>query len=117
MWQLQELSLQAAERVVSAQERDGGAEALRVLTHLAQNFPLLARSLVRTTVRPQLKEDARRHQKQLLHDLNLQPHETALYVNGQHVNADLVDVFGLLDVVRDELRLVQGHSSGWNIHH
>lgn len=36
VWQFQELSLQAAQRVVSAPEE----EALNVLTHIAQNFPM-----------------------------------------------------------------------------
>lgn len=35
-WQFQELSLQAAERIMSSPKE----EALHVLTHIAQNFPL-----------------------------------------------------------------------------
>ena len=59
VWQLQELSLQAAERILSSSHD----EALRVLVHLSQNFPLLARSLVRTIVRPGLKDEIRRNQQ------------------------------------------------------
>lgn len=59
VWQLQELSLQAAERILSA-ARD---ESLKVMAQLAQNFPLLARSLVRTTVRPGLKAEVKRNQQ------------------------------------------------------
>ena len=38
-WQFQELSLQAAERIMSSPKE----EALHVLTHIAQNFPLQVR--------------------------------------------------------------------------
>ena len=41
VWQLQELSLQAAQRVMQA-EPD---EALRLMTGLAQNFPSVVRGL------------------------------------------------------------------------
>lgn len=58
VWQLQELSLQAAERILSSSPE----ESLKMMTQLAQNFPALARSLVRTTVRSALKEDIRRNQ-------------------------------------------------------
>lgn len=59
VWQLQELSLQAAERIVTA-TRD---ESLKIMAQLAQNFPLLARSLVRTTVRAALKKEIKTNQK------------------------------------------------------
>jgi UDP-glucose:glycoprotein glucosyltransferase len=47
VWQFQELSLQAAQRIMSAPKE----EALHVLTHIAQNFPtqvihLLTRNLI-----------------------------------------------------------------------
>ena len=56
VWQLQELSLQAAERILSSARE----ESLKMMAQLAQNFPLLARSLVRTTVRPELKNEIKR---------------------------------------------------------
>lgn len=37
VWQVQELSLQAAERILAS---SSGEEALRTLTHIAHNFPL-----------------------------------------------------------------------------
>ena len=46
VWQFQELSLQAAERIMSA-PRD---EALKVFTNIAQNFPMQAKGLVKTVV-------------------------------------------------------------------
>ena len=59
VWQLQELSLQAAERILSSARE----ESLKIMAQLAQNFPSLARSLVRTTVPPALKEEIRRNQQ------------------------------------------------------
>lgn len=37
VWQFQELSLQAAERIMNAPKE----ESLKVLTYVAQNFPML----------------------------------------------------------------------------
>lgn len=104
VWQLQELSLQAAERILNS-ARD---ESLKIMAQLAQNFPLLARSLVRTTVRPALKDEIRRNQQRFANDLNLQPAETALFINGQHFNLDTGDVFTLFEQLRDEVKLVEG---------
>ncbi|RZF36252.1 hypothetical protein LSTR_LSTR017344 [Laodelphax striatellus] len=36
VWQFQELSLQAAQRIVSAPVE----EAIKILTHISQNFPM-----------------------------------------------------------------------------
>lgn len=46
VWQVQELSLQAAERIMSSPKE----EALKVLTNIAQNFPLQVSKLIGSTV-------------------------------------------------------------------
>lgn len=46
VWQLQHLSMQAAQRIMTTPRE----EQLSVFVHTAQNFPMLARSLVRTKV-------------------------------------------------------------------
>jgi UDP-glucose:glycoprotein glucosyltransferase len=51
--------LQAAERILNAAKD----ESLKIMAQLAQNFPLLARSIVRTTVRPALKAEIKRNQQ------------------------------------------------------
>lgn len=104
VWQLQELSLQAAERILASTRE----ESLKVMAQLAQNFPLLARSLVRTTVRPALKTEIKRNQQRFANDLNLQPSDAALFINGQHVNVDTLDMFTLFEMLRDEVKLVEG---------
>lgn len=41
-------------------------------------------------------------------NLNLQPSDTALFINGMYYDIDLVDVFGVLDILRQELRTMEG---------
>ncbi|KAL3281194.1 hypothetical protein HHI36_004410 [Cryptolaemus montrouzieri] len=104
VWQFQELSLQAAERIMNAPKE----EALKVFTHMAQNFPMLAKSLVKTTVNPNLKTEVMKNQEIFGLTLNLQPQDTALFINGMFFDVDIVDVYGILDVVRQELRTMEG---------
>lgn len=40
--------------------------------------------------------------------LNLQPSDTAIFVNGLFNDIDIVDVYGLLEVIRQELRTMEG---------
>ncbi|XP_017781204.1 PREDICTED: UDP-glucose:glycoprotein glucosyltransferase [Nicrophorus vespilloides] len=109
VWQFQELSLQAAERIMSAPKE----EALKVFTNIAQNFPMQAKGLVKTVVREELKKEMRRNQDIFMGSLNLQSSDTALFINGLYYDVDLVDVYGILDVVRQELRTMEGlHSIG-----
>ncbi|XP_065164353.1 UDP-glucose:glycoprotein glucosyltransferase isoform X2 [Atheta coriaria] len=109
VWQFQELSLQAAERIMNA-PRD---EALKVFTNLAQNFPMQAKALVKTVVSSELKKEMRRNQEIFGATLNLQPSDTALFINGLYYDVDVVDIFGILDVVRQELRTMEGlHNIG-----
>ncbi|XP_067014377.2 UDP-glucose:glycoprotein glucosyltransferase isoform X2 [Anabrus simplex] len=104
VWQVQELSLQAAQRIMSAPAE----EALKMLTNIAQNFPLQARSLVRTVVSADLKREVKENQEIFASSLNLQPSDTALFVNGMFFDVDLVDAITLLEVVRQELRVMEG---------
>lgn len=83
-------------------------EALKVFTHTAQNFPLQAKALVKTAVKPELKKEMRSNQDIFSSTLNLQPQDTALFINGLFHDVDLVDVYGVLEVVRQELRTMEG---------
>ncbi|KAJ9575218.1 hypothetical protein L9F63_025829 [Diploptera punctata] len=104
VWQVQELSLQAAERIMNSPKE----EALKVLTNTAQNFPLQARSLVRTVVKEDLKQEIKRNQEMFSSSLNLQSSDTALFVNGMFFDLDVIDVISLLEVIRQELRVMEG---------
>ena len=54
-----DLSFQAAQRVVSSPKE----EAMKVLRDISQNFPSQARSLVKTTVSPDLRKEIKKNQK------------------------------------------------------
>lgn len=46
-------------------------------------------------------------------NLNLQPSDTALFINGMYYDIDLIDIFGILDILRQELRSMEGlHNMG-----
>jgi UDP-glucose:glycoprotein glucosyltransferase len=53
VWQVQELSLQAAERIMSSPKE----EALKVLTNIAQNFPLQVSRFTNTDISDQHERD------------------------------------------------------------
>lgn len=109
VWQFQELSLQAAERIMTAPKD----EALKVFTNIAQNFPMQAKGLVKTVVNSELKREIARNQEVFSSTLNLQPQDTGLFINGLFYDLDLVDIYGILDVLRQELKTMVGlHSLG-----
>ncbi|XP_066143458.1 UDP-glucose:glycoprotein glucosyltransferase [Euwallacea fornicatus] len=109
VWQFQELSLQAAERIMNAPKE----EALKIFTNIAQNFPMQAKGLVKTVVNPEMKREMKMNQDIFTSTLNLQPADTALFINGMFHDIDLVDIYGLLDVLRQELRTMEGlHALG-----
>ncbi|XP_075236839.1 UDP-glucose-glycoprotein glucosyltransferase isoform X2 [Lycorma delicatula] len=104
VWQFQELSLQAAQRIISAPEE----EALSALTNIAQNFPMQARSLVRTVVNNELKHEMKQNQERFANSLNIQPSDTALFINGMFFEVDNIDMMTILDIIRQELRILEG---------
>lgn len=55
----QDIAYQAAQRVLSTPPED----ALQVLTDISQNFPLLARSLIRTQVKSDVQREIKENQK------------------------------------------------------
>lgn len=63
---------------------------------------------MRTVVKDELKQEIKRNQELFSSSLNLQPTDTALFVNGMFFDLDVVDVISLLEVVRQELRVMEG---------
>lgn len=109
VWQFQELSLQAAERIMSSPKE----ESLKVFTHIAQNFPMQAKSLVRSVVSQEMKHEMKQNQEIFSSSINIQPSDTALFINGLFFDLDVVDVISLLEVLRQELRTMEGlHNIG-----
>lgn len=109
VWQFQELSLQAAQRIMSAPKE----EVLHVLTYISSNFPTQARSLVKTIVSPELKAEMRQNQDKFSNSLHLQPSDTALFINGMYFDLETQDIFTILEYIREELRVMEGlHAIG-----
>uniref|UniRef100_A0A8D8UU44 UDP-glucose:glycoprotein glucosyltransferase 1 n=3 Tax=Cacopsylla melanoneura TaxID=428564 RepID=A0A8D8UU44_9HEMI len=104
VWQFQDLSQQAAQRILDAPHED----QLRTLVHIAQNFPVQARSLVSVKVSAEFRKELKHNQDQFINSLSLGVSEAALYMNGLYFDVDLIDVGKLLDTVRHELRVMQG---------
>lgn len=103
VWQFQELSHQAAERIMNSPTN----EAITVLTDISQNFPMQAKSLIRTKVNNEMKKEMKLNQAIFSSNLNIQPTDTALFVNGLFFDLEAVDVLSLLESLRSELRVME----------
>lgn len=103
-WEFQELGLQAAQRVAEIQ----GEEALQILQFTAQNFPTQAKSLLHVRVTDAFRTEMRHNIEVLGRQLNLQPPDAALFVNGLFFDVDTLDVGALLETLRTELRVLDG---------
>ena len=104
VWQLQDLSMQAAQRIMASPSED----RLGVLADLASNFPSLARSLSRTSVPKELKKEVKKNSDIFYSTLNVQPNDAALFINGQHFDMEFTDIFTILDSIRTEERVLGG---------
>ncbi|KAM4771197.1 UDP-glucose:glycoprotein glucosyltransferase 1 [Rhinophrynus dorsalis] len=109
VWELQDLSYQTAARILSAP----ASEALMVMKDLSQNFPTKARTLTRTVVDPALRLEVEENQKYFKGTLGVHPGDSALFINGLHIDLDSQDIFSLYDTLRNEARVMEGlHSLG-----
>lgn len=103
-WEFQELGLQAAERVAAIQ----GEEALTILQFTAQNFPTQAKTLVHTAVTEDFKAEMKNNIDVFARNLNLQPPDAALFLNGMYFDAETLDVETLLDTLKSESLILDG---------
>uniref|UniRef100_A0A8C6XCR7 UDP-glucose ceramide glucosyltransferase-like 1 n=1 Tax=Naja naja TaxID=35670 RepID=A0A8C6XCR7_NAJNA len=109
VWQLQDLSFQTAARILAAPTVD----ALTVMKDLGQNFPTKARAITKTVVPSELRSEIEENQKYFKGTLGLQLGDSALFINGLHIDLDTQDIFSLFDVLRNEARVMEGlHSLG-----
>ncbi|XP_068732744.1 UDP-glucose:glycoprotein glucosyltransferase 1-like [Montipora capricornis] len=97
VWQLQDLSFQAAQRVMSSDPQG----ALKVLRDISQNLPMQTRSLVKTKVKEEMRKEIQLNQKHFAH-LGVDAGDSALMVNGLSLPIDELNPFQLLDLLRDE---------------
>lgn len=101
VWQLQDLSFQAAQRVVSSDPKS----ALKVLRDLSQNAPQLARSLVRTKVKKELRQEVLNNQK-TFSKIGIEAGDSALFINGRLIDIEDMNPFEVLDLLREEGRVL-----------
>ncbi|XP_037075354.1 LOW QUALITY PROTEIN: UDP-glucose:glycoprotein glucosyltransferase 1-like [Pollicipes pollicipes] len=104
VWQLQDLSLQAAQRVAQAPPE----EALRLMTGLAQNFPSMARTLIKTKVEKALKTEIKNNHNLYTKSLNLEYADSALFANGMFFDMETTDIFTLFEHLREEQKVMEG---------
>ena len=104
VWELQEISLQATKKILSAQKDN----ALNVLRQISENFPTEARNLIKIKVEKELKKEIEKNQQMFIQNLNLGTGDVAFFVNGLYYDADTFDVFTLLEVIKNEFKLIEG---------
>uniref|UniRef100_A0A8C3VV42 UDP-glucose ceramide glucosyltransferase-like 1 n=1 Tax=Catagonus wagneri TaxID=51154 RepID=A0A8C3VV42_9CETA len=111
IWELQDLSFQAASRIKSTPVYD----AIKLMKDISQNFPIKARFLTRIAVNQHMREEIEENQKHLLEEFEIQPGDAYLYINGLHIDINAYDPFSLLDMLKLEGKLMNGlHSLGIN---
>lgn len=103
-WEFQELGLQAAQRVASIQ----GEESLSILQFTSQNFPSQAKSLIHIKVSEDFKAEMKNNIEIFARNLNLQPPDAALFINGLYFDAETLDVETLLDTIKKESSILDG---------
>ncbi|GFO47457.1 UDP-glucose:glycoprotein glucosyltransferase 1 [Plakobranchus ocellatus] len=109
VWQLQDLSYQAGQKVVSAPTED----ALQYLRDISQNFPTQARTLLKETLTPEFKKEVHKNQARFQYS-GIGPGDSVLYLNGLAMDLEIYDIFTLLDVMTSEAKLTEGlHSLGF----
>uniref|UniRef100_A0A663MPT6 UDP-glucose ceramide glucosyltransferase-like 1 n=1 Tax=Athene cunicularia TaxID=194338 RepID=A0A663MPT6_ATHCN len=98
VWELQDLSFQAAARIMSAPVYD----TLKVMKDIAQNFPIRARydtyACFSNTV-------FMFHFNEIL---GIQPGEARLFLNGIHIDLDFHDPFSILETLKLEGKVMHG---------
>ncbi|CAN9497714.1 unnamed protein product [Ophioblennius macclurei] len=109
VWQMQDLSFQAAARIMSVPKFD----ALKVMRDLSQNFPSKARSLTRVAVKQEMRKEIEENQKRLSESVGVHPGDGELFINGLHIDLDIHNPFSILDILRGEARVLEGlHNLG-----
>uniref|UniRef100_A0A3P8XFW7 UDP-glucose glycoprotein glucosyltransferase 2 n=1 Tax=Esox lucius TaxID=8010 RepID=A0A3P8XFW7_ESOLU len=109
VWELQDLSFQAAASIMSVPRFD----ALKLMRDLSQNFPSKARSLTRVAVNQELRKEIEDNQKGLSETMGIHPGDGGLFINGLHIDLDVHNPFSILDTIRGEAKILEGlHNLG-----
>ncbi|XP_043104748.1 UDP-glucose:glycoprotein glucosyltransferase 1 isoform X4 [Puntigrus tetrazona] len=109
VWELQDLSFQAASRIMTVPKFD----SLKLMQDLSQNFPSRARSLTRVAVNQDMRKEIEDNQKRLSESMGIQPGDASLFINGIHIDLDIHNPFSILDILRTEATILEGlHNLG-----
>ncbi|XP_076603616.1 UDP-glucose:glycoprotein glucosyltransferase 2 [Chaetodon auriga] len=109
VWEMQDLSFQAAARIMSVPKFD----SLKLMRDLSQNFPGKARSLTRVAVKQEMRKEIEENQKHLSETIGVHPGDGELFINGLHIDLDIHNPFSILDILRGEARVLEGlHNLG-----
>ncbi|XP_061827435.1 UDP-glucose:glycoprotein glucosyltransferase 2 isoform X3 [Nerophis lumbriciformis] len=109
VWELQDLSFQAAARILSVPKFD----VLKLMRDLSQNFPAKARSLTRVAVKKEMRKEIEENQKHLSETIGVHPGDGELFINGLHIDLDIHNPFSILEILRGEARVLEGlHNLG-----
>ncbi|XP_021585602.2 UDP-glucose:glycoprotein glucosyltransferase 2 isoform X3 [Ictidomys tridecemlineatus] len=104
VWELQDLSFQAASQIMSTPVYD----TIKLMKDISQNFPIKARSLTRIAVNQRMKEEIQENQKDLQDRFEIQPGDARLFINGLRVDMDVYDPFSILDMLKLEGKVMNG---------
>ncbi|XP_061697975.1 UDP-glucose:glycoprotein glucosyltransferase 2 isoform X2 [Syngnathoides biaculeatus] len=109
VWELQDLSFQAAARILSVPKFD----SLKLMRDLSQNFPSKARSLTRVAVKSEMRKEIEENQKHLSETIGVHPGDGELFINGLRIDLDVHNPFSILELLRSEARVLEGlHNLG-----
>ena len=97
VWQLQDLSFQACQKVVSAPPED----QLQTLKEVSQNVPMVARTLVKTKVSEELRDEVKKNSGDFERK-NIGPGHAAFHLNGIDIPMDEINAFKILSVINAE---------------
>ncbi|XP_030044920.1 UDP-glucose:glycoprotein glucosyltransferase 2-like, partial [Microcaecilia unicolor] len=109
VWELQDLSFQAASRIVSSPVYD----ALNILRDISQNFPIKARSLTKIALNQDMRKEIKENQKHFAETLGIQPGDASLYINGLHIDLETDNLFSITETLKMEGKMIDGlHNLG-----
>ncbi|KAK9811403.1 hypothetical protein WJX72_003341 [[Myrmecia] bisecta] len=94
VWDLKDLGLQATQRIAQA------GDPLHLLTEISQNFPSMAASLSQTLVNSSVRAEVTTQQQVIPGGASL------MLINGLMLDIEEVDLFALVDRIREEVRLL-----------
>ncbi|CAF1343716.1 unnamed protein product, partial [Rotaria sordida] len=114
-WQMQDLSLQCAYRALSEKTPE---EAFNTLVELSQNFPSRARVLSKVKVDSSFRESHKSNQEQFRSNMEIEPGNSALFINSIQQSLDTIDLYVLLNILLNEGQMMERlHMIGLNKSH